>query len=82
MTPKEFVQTMRMMPCGYQGRLVEEIVDEMVKEHRTNQASVVRNLQHILQAFSQRQPATDPRNQAAVEFADEVAKIEKPIPYI
>jgi polyhydroxyalkanoate synthesis regulator phasin len=82
MTAKEFVQTFRMMPSSTQGNMVQEIVQELNIEHRTNQASVIRTMQNILQAFAQSSPVTDLRNEAAVNFAEKVAEIENPIPYI
>jgi predicted nuclease of restriction endonuclease-like RecB superfamily len=56
MTAKEIIQTYRKIPGGTRNNMIQEIVQELNKEHRTNQASVIRNMQTILQAFAQSNP--------------------------
>lgn len=83
MQVKEMIKVFRMMPSSTQSNLVKEFVDELSQEHRTNQASVIRTLQHILFQYAQTmEDRTDLRNQAAVEFAKKVSQIHNPIPYI
>lgn len=73
-----------MTPGSVQGRMVEEFVDELCKEHRTHQASVIRNIQHILFAYAQNMEGkTDDRNDAAVNFAKKVRQLDDiSIPYV
>jgi hypothetical protein len=82
MTAKEIVQLFKMTQSSVQTDMVQDIVAELNNEHRTNQASAIRTMQNILQAFAQSNPRTDLRNQAAVEFAQKVNEIDQPIPYI
>ncbi|TRZ47862.1 MAG: hypothetical protein D4S01_11435 [Dehalococcoidia bacterium] len=82
MTVQDFVKTMKMAPSSTQGKMVQQIVEAIAGEHRTHQASIIRNLQHILVAYSSINPGSDPRNEQAVAFADNVACIDISIPYI
>ena len=79
MTAKELIGTLKAN--GMSGdELVQEFLGEMRTEHRTNQASVIRTMQAILVGYSESN--SDMRNEAAVEFAQEVKKIETRIPFI
>jgi hypothetical protein len=81
MMPDHFIKTFRMAPSQMQKEYVQEVVLQLRSEHRTNQASVIRTMKDIITEFAKSNPGTDPRNQDAVEWANEVSKIEKFISY-
>lgn len=59
----------------------KEFAALLVKEHRTHQASVIKNLQTILKLYGET-ATTDQRNEAAAHYARQTAKIDVYIPYI
>lgn len=62
--------------------LLKELCKELRSEHRTHQASVIRSLQFILSDYGMNSINPDLRNKDAVDFALEVAGIDKHISYI
>jgi hypothetical protein len=82
LTATEIVKALRLDPGMSQRDLVENLSLEIGLQHRTHQASIIRNLQAVLKHFAENNTGTDPRNEAAVNFAKKVAEIENPIPYI
>jgi len=61
---------------------LQQVLDLLIAEHRTNQASIVRSLQYILQQYADRNRGTDARNEAAVDFAEQVSCIDSYISYV
>jgi hypothetical protein len=82
MTVKEMVNVLKMCPSSTATSMVQEFSEIISMEHRTHQANIVRNLQHILIAYGQNNRGTDLRNEAAVQFAQQVSELEAPIPYV
>ncbi len=59
----------------------ESFVELLNKEHRTHQASIIKNIQAILKLYAET-ARHDARNEAAVDFARQSAEIDTFIPYI
>jgi hypothetical protein len=78
-TPKDVVRAL----CGYGCRtdeFIEDVIDELRKTHRTEQAGVIRSFQNIMKHYSSF--SSDGRNEAAVDLCKEVTKIKIGIPFI
>ena len=63
-----------------QDELVQDFIQDLKIDHRTNQASVIRTMQAILVGYVDAR--SDLRNEGAVEFAKEVKKLDMHIPFI
>ena len=63
--------------------LVDPLVNALSHEHRTNQATIIRNLQSIIIKYGDMNiERQDGRNQSAIEFANKVKLLDSYIPYI
>jgi Ca2+-binding EF-hand superfamily protein len=82
MTVQDLTKTLRMAPSSTTNNLIQDIVANIIKEHPTHQASIIRNLSQILIVYSQSNLNTDGRNSAAKSFCDKVQAIDQSIPYI
>ena len=83
MNIQEIINVLKMAPGSSADSMTKQFVEELSKEHRTNQASVIRNMQTIMSEYGMTiHDNTDLRNEAAVEVALEVACIDKRIPYV
>ena len=62
---------------------VKEVVEQICGQHRTHQASIIRNLLAIVSAYHKHANGSDARNEAAVEVSKKIAEMEDCfIPYI
>ena len=61
---------------------VDAVMEALVSEHPTNQASIIRSIALVLERYSKIRG--DGRNQAAIDYAQNSVKSNKnnPIPYI
>lgn len=59
----------------------KDFVTLLNKQHRTHQASVIKNIQTILKLYAET-ATCDQRNEAAVDFAQQVSEIDTYISYI
>jgi hypothetical protein len=59
----------------------EEILEALVREHRTHQQSTVGAISQILAGYG-KDVGTDPRNEAAVEWSRDVCPEPQQFPFI
>ena len=81
--PKQFVKEWRTYD-SMDDIKIAKIADEIVIQHRTHQASLVRNLRTLCTILAGRmeQYGTDDRNEYALKWLEKVNGIDQSIPYI
>lgn len=70
----------KMNTMSNQDKAAQEFYEAFISNHRTLQANAIRMLQTFLQKYST--APHDPRNEAAVEWANNVSKDTTHIPFI
>jgi len=81
MNIKEFLKKLRIVGSSSQ-ELVDNIVEELLKEHPTDQSSIIRNLQNVIITYGEKNNRADVRNISAVELGKNMKNNYIIIPYI
>lgn len=75
---QQLINSLNVM--GYEQEIADAITQVLVTNHRTLQACTISVIKELLSQYAE--APYDLRNQAAVEYAQEVAKVNKHIPFI